>query len=95
METLLKPGDMIRIRKDINEDDDYHMILSKDSLQDVNSWTKSMAPANSLVTIAAINIFGQYYILDNNDEEDVGWSYTDQMFDPETLDFLLRERFSL
>ena len=97
MKTLLKPGDMIRIRKDIKEDENYYMILSdRNNWKNSNTWTKSMAPANTLITVTSINQYGQYlidYVAQGN--EDLGWNYTDQMFDPEMLEVILQDRYNL
>ena len=89
METLLKPGDMIRIRKDINEYEQYYMILDTENK---NSWVESMAGPGSLVTIKRITEDGQYITDYSNDNEfgiEEYWNYTDEMFDPEMISLLL------
>ena len=96
METLLKPGDMIRIRNDINEQHQYRMILNSDNK---NSWIYSvMAAPGTLVTIQGIADCGQY-ITDYSRDEDCKiegfWNYTDEMFDPDMLSILLEERYDL
>lgn len=93
METLLKPGDIIRIRKDIREDEGYCMILDSSNK---NSWINEMAPAEELVTIISITEDGQYTV-DYCEDEDFRefWHYTDQMFDPEILLILLEDRYNL
>ena len=92
METLLKPGDMIRIRADIEEGKGYKMILNKET---TNSWiADDMLPAGTLVKI--VNISSDQYVVNPIDYErdkkfydDESWLYTDEMFDPETLAFLI------
>ena len=96
METLLKPGDMIRIREDISEQYRYKMIFDNDNK---NSWIRSvMAAPGTLVTIQGIADCGQY-ITDYSCDEDFKiegfWSYTDEMFDPDMLSILLEERYDL
>ena len=95
METLLKPGDMIRIREDINDYELYCMILDTGNK---NSWVDSMAGPGSLVTIIKITNDGQY-ITDYSDDNECGikeyWNYTDEMFDPEMLSMLLEDRYNL
>ena len=96
METLLKPGDMIRIRNDIEDYMDYSMIFDSDNK---NSWICSaMAAPGTLVTIQRIADCGQY-ITDYSRDEDCKiegfWNYTDEMFDPDMLSILLEERYDL
>ena len=93
METLLKPGDMIRIRDDIEEGISYCMILDNET---TNSWIdEDMLPAGTLVKI--INISSGQYVVnaidyvhkkDSNLGDDF-WLYTDQMFDPESLALII------
>lgn len=88
METLLKPGDMIRIREDIQRDVNYCMKLD---MENKNSWVDSMAGPGDLVTITRITSDGQY-ITDYSDDEcgiEDYWLYTDEMFDPEMIRLLL------
>jgi hypothetical protein len=88
METLLKPGDMIRIRNDIDEDTSYSMILDPDNK---NNWIeKEMAKPNELVTIERINK-GQYKIKNEHNRINL-WDYTDEMFDQETIRLLIIDR---
>ena len=95
METLLKPGDMIRIREDINDYDPYCMILDTENR---NSWVDSMAGPGALVTIKRITENGQY-ITDYSNDKECGiegfWNYTDEMFDSEMLSMLLEDRYDL
>ncbi len=91
METLLKPGDMIRIREDIEEGKTYRMILNKESK---NSWiAENMLPAGTLVKI--VNISSGQYVVNSVDykhddkSDDEFWLYTDQMFDPTSICFLI------
>ena len=93
MDTLLKPGDMIRIRDDIKTDTSYKM-LNDDSTK--NSWiNEDMLPAGTLVEI--VNISNNQYIVHSIDKvaksfsdiDDEFWLYTDEMFDPEMIKLLL------
>ncbi len=92
MNTLLKPGDMIRIRNDIQEGKTYKMINSDTE----NSWIKEdMLPAGTLVKI--VDISSNQYIVHSidkvaksfSDMDDEFWLYTDEMFDPEMIRLLL------
>lgn len=92
METLLKPGDMIRIRKDIDPGVSYKMINNNRAS---NSWIEDeMLPPGTLVEIVDI-AQGQYVVhsLDIKRNkytyDDEFWLYTDQMFDPDMLDMLV------
>jgi hypothetical protein len=93
MDTLLKPGDIIRIRNDIEEGISYKM-LNDTSIK--NSWiNEDMLPAGTLVEI--INIANDQYIVHSIDKaaksysdiDDDFWLYTDEMFDPEMIRLLL------
>ena len=93
METLLKPGDMIRIRDDIKASTLYKM-LNDDSTS--NSWiNEDMLPAGTLVEI--VDISSNQYIVHSidkvaksySDMDDEFWLYTDEMFDPEMIRLLL------
>ena len=93
METLLKPGDMIRIRDDIKTSTPYKM-LNDDSTR--NSWLdEDMLPAGTLVKI--VDISSNQYIVHSIDKvaksfsnmDDEFWLYTDEMFDPEMIKLLL------
>lgn len=96
--TLLKPGDMIRIRDDIKEGVTYRMILNDCNS---NSWIENeMAPAGTLVTITNITLDGQYQIdydhnMYNFDFDPEFWCYTDEMFDPEFICLLFAERYDI
>jgi hypothetical protein len=97
METLLKPGDMIRIREDIQQCTTYKMINDSDI---GNTWIEEdMLPAGTLVEIVNISK-GQYIVkrLDESEEKDEYfdddfWLYTDQMFDPEMLIMLMEKDY--
>ena len=98
METLLKPGDMIRIRKDIKQSVTYKM-LNNDKIG--NTWIEEdMLPPGTLVEIVDISD-GQYIVrhldkLKRNPkyfEDDDFWLYTDQMFDPDMILLLYEERY--
>ena len=93
METLLKPGDMIRIREDIKINTLYKM-LNDESTE--NSWINEyMFPAGTLVKI--VNISSNQYVVHSTDKaaksfsdmDDDFWLYTDEMFDPEMISLLL------
>lgn len=92
METLLKPGDMIRIRKDIGPDVSYKMINNN---RVSNSWIEDeMLPPGTLVEI--VDIAQEQYVVHSLDikrnkytYDDEFWLYTDQMFDPDMLDMLV------
>lgn len=96
METLLKPGDMIRIRNDIDEQYPYGMIFNSDNK---NNWIyNAMAAPGTLVTIQRVSECGQYitdYSYDKDYNLEGFWSYTDEMFDPDMLSILLEERYNL
>lgn len=92
METLLKPGDMIRIRKDISQGVSYRM-LNDDEI--ANSWIEEdMLPPGTLVEIVDVTQ-GQYVVhaldfkISKYTHDDDFWLYTDQMFDPDMLIMLI------
>ena len=75
----LKPGDKVRVRDDLEEDEYYYMYKSSDS-QLANS--DMIERAGEVVTIKDYDSSGCYYI-----EEDIGenlpgkgWHWTDEMF---------------
>ena len=88
---LLKIGDMIRIRYDIKTETKYAM---RHNSSITNQWVQrgaigdalGMAAPGELVTISAYE-HDQYYV-----NEDRFWLYTDDMFDPEMLEFLIEDR---
>ena len=93
MDTLLKPGDMIRIRDDIKRNTSYKM-LNDDST--INRWlNEDMLPAGTLVEI--VDISSNQYVVHSIDKvdksysamDDEFWLYTDEMFDPEMIRLLL------
>jgi hypothetical protein len=85
-DTLLKPGDQIRIRKDIiYEDKQYKMYHDE---YNTNSYVKGMAEPGSLITIIDIAKYDNYMIKNDCNKTDI-FSYTDEMFDPETIKMLL------
>jgi hypothetical protein len=97
METLLKPGDMIRIRKDIGEGITYKMY---NDASIGNGWIKEdMISPGTLVEIKDISN-GQYIVqsiepkkaYSNFLESEDFWLYTDGMFDPNLLNMLITER---
>ncbi len=81
MKTLLQPGDKVAIRSDIREDIPYSMKLTNTD----NVYTKNMAAPGDIVTIEGYR-HGQYYV-----QEDDFWNYTDEMFDPDLIEFLYQE----
>lgn len=85
MDTLLKPGDMIRIRDDIEEGIEYSMINNPD-VEDV--YTDEMVEPGGLIEIYEITKDGKYHITSEIDYDYV-FSYTDRMFDIETLSYYL------
>ena len=96
--TLLKVGDEITIRNDIENLKSYSMILNSES---TNTYIrKRMIEPGTLVRVVEIDANNQYRVIDcsrdpndtNNNE--VYWSYTDLMFDPELLQIILEERFN-
>lgn len=99
MNTLLKPGDMIRIREDIQQGINYRM-FNDNTIK--NGWIEEdMLPAGTLVKI--VNISHKQYVVNAIDEvarpysdiDDDFWLYTDEMFDPELLVLLLEDRYNL
>lgn len=97
MATLLKPGDMIRIRNDIEEGVSYKM-LNDASIR--NAWiNEDMLPPGTLIEIKSISN-GQYTVTSIEPkrtsskflEPDEFWLYTDEMFDPDLLEILMIER---
>ena len=80
-ETLLQVGDKVRIRKDISDQNYYKMKTYDYS----NCYLEGkMAKPGELVTIASIN--RGYRLI----EEDF-FTYTDEMFDTELIDYLYEE----
>ena len=97
MATLLKPGDMIRIRNDIEEGICYKMY---NDASIGNSWIKEdMISPGTLVEIKEVSN-GQYIVQSIQPkaqssrllESEDFWSYTDGMFDPDLLNILITER---
>lgn len=81
MKALLQPGDKITIRSDIKEGKKYKMKLGEES----NTYVELMASPGEIVTIGGYR-HNQYYVL-----EDDFWNYTDDMFDPELINYLYEE----
>lgn len=97
MATLLKPGDMIRIRDDIGEGITYKMY---NDFSIGNGWIEEdMISPGTLVEIKDISN-GQYIVQSiepkrkssNFLESEDFWLYTDEMFDPNLLEILMIER---
>lgn len=96
--TLLKVGDEITIRNDIEDYKDYSMILNSES---TNTYVRRrMINPGTLVRIVEIDGNGQYRVIDcskksnHANNNDTYWSYTDLMFDPELLQIIIEERFN-
>jgi hypothetical protein len=82
MKTLLQPGDKIHIRSDIKQAQWYSMKTTE--VRD--SWIRAnMAKPGQLVTIRRV-LHGRYQI-----EEDRLCSYTDEMFEPDLIEFLYQD----
>ena len=82
MKTLLQPGDKIKIRADIKQAQSYKMKTTE--VQD--TWIRAnMAQPGATVTIRRI-LHGRYQI-----EEDRICSYTDEMFEPDLIEFLYQD----
>jgi hypothetical protein len=85
MKTLLKPGDVLKIRNDIQENVTYHMKLSEDI---ADNWIgKYMAKPGEDFVIDTI-LHGKYM------RKDDMYGYTDEMFDPDLIDYLYKEYYS-
>lgn len=79
MKALLQPGDKVTIRSDIREDVDYKMKTNNSSNVYV---VNLMASPGETVTIKGYR-HDQYYV-----NEDDFWNYTDEMFDPDLIEYL-------
>ena len=86
METLLQPGDKIRIRSDIKELTIYNMKIGDegDSFVFNSSHVQTVKPGQ-MVTIKRIR-HGKYVL-----EEEGFFNYTDEMFEPDVIEFLYEE----
>ena len=86
METLLQPGDKIRIRSDIKEQTRYLMkIGNKGDMFVLNSHMIDTVKPGQMVTIKRIR-HGKYVL-----EEEEFFNYTDEMFEPDVIEFLYEE----
>ena len=82
MKALLQVGDKVRIRKDIESRSGYKM----KTMNVENCYIpKKMCNPGELVTIAKVSKYGYKLV-----EEDF-YTYTDEMFDPEIINFLYEE----
>lgn len=82
MKTLLQPGDKIKIRTDIKQFQQYKMKTT--DIQD--TWIRAnMAQPGDTVTIRGV-LHGRYQI-----EEDRLCNYTDEMFEPDLIEFLYQD----
>ena len=86
MKTLLQPGDKIRIRSDIKEQVRYKMKTSDhgDTFLLNSSEIQTIKPGQ-MVTIKRIR-HGKYVL-----EEEGFFNYTDEMFEPDVIEFLYEE----
>lgn len=91
-DTLLKPGDAIRIRKDIKYDSDEYYMLSG-NLDAHDLFIEDMGSPGELVVIESINNNGFYRIIDKEGNPSL-YTYTDSMFDTELINILLEERLN-
>lgn len=78
--TILKPGDKIKIREDINDVELYYMANNEKHERWLGA--EKMAKPGQLVTIKSI-INGTYRI-----NEEPMFNYTDDMFDPGVINLL-------
>lgn len=81
-QTLLQVGDKVRIREDIRENVHYEMKTY--NYNNCYLYGKMINPGK-LVTIKDIGRYGYRLV-----EEDF-FTYTDEMFDPELIEFLYEE----
>ena len=88
MKTILNIGDTIQIRSDIREGINYKMRTSDVS----NSYLRDeMAPPNTLITIKKIEISKNQQVIGYIAEDPYGFfTYTDDMFDQDTIDYLFK-----
>lgn len=86
MKTILNIGDTIQIRSDIREGRKYKMRTSGIS----NTYLRDeMAPPNTLITIKKIEINKNQEAIGYIAEDPYGFfTYTDDMFDQDTIDYL-------
>ena len=82
MKTLLQPGDKIKIREDIKDEHKYKM--KTNNKEDVYL-LYSMAEPGSIVTIKSI-VHNTYRL-----EEEGLCNYTDEMFEPDIIEYLYEE----
>ena len=85
MKTLLQVGDQVKIRKDIKRKTNYKMLINEDT--EIETWLgpDEMMKPGEIVTIAEIKN-GKYKLVEEN-----FFCYTDEMFDPELIEFLYEE----
>jgi hypothetical protein len=82
MKTLLQPGDKVKIREDIRDKQKYRMkINNKEDIYISNA----MMASGSIVTIKSI-VHNTYRL-----EEESLCNYTDEMFEPDLIDYLYEE----
>ena len=82
MKTLLQPGDKVKIREDIRDKQKYGM--KTNNKRDMYI-LYSMAEPGSIVTIKSI-VHNTYRL-----EEESLCNYTDEMFEPDLINYLYEE----
>ena len=82
METLLQPGDKVKIREDIRNKKKYKM---KTNNREDMYISNSMVDPGTIVTIKKI-VHNTYRL-----EEESLCNYTDEMFEPDLIEFLYKE----
>jgi hypothetical protein len=89
MKTLLKIGDVLKIRDDIKyHETEYRMMHENDFHKE--SYTPNMMPPGSIVTISDIKIIQGHTIY--KIAEDPIFNYVDEMFDQELMKYLYNNR---
>lgn len=89
MKTLLKIGDVLKIRDDIQYFETKYRMKHEDDFYK-ESYTKTMLPPGSMATISDIKIVQGHTIY--KVKEDPVFNYVDEMFDPELIEFLYKNR---
>ena len=82
MKTLLQPGDKVKIREDIRDRQNYRM---KTNNKEDMYILHSMIGPGAMVTIKSI-VHNTYRL-----EEESLCNYTDEMFDPDLIEYLYEE----
>ena len=87
METLLKIGDMIKIREDIDISSTKYKMKIDPLAED--TYTKSMIEPGTFVTISKIVLCQGHYKY--KIKEDPIMNYVDEMFDPLLIEYLYKQ----